>query len=511
MRPQTLIISGPHGRIFLCSCIRCTCDNKRTLIGKFLQSLKGRTAHIMSIYIVHFRMICRTLLIMKYNILRQLATETCRLIHIIPYTVHTDVDQKLMVFSPPVAYFAASKIRIICISRPNLIDIGSSLCIGRKISVFFAFFTHKIVRIDFGSRINDRNRFKALFFYFRNQIPRFSVLCIIPCKHTIPIHIINVKMNGITRNIQITEMFCHITDIFCALIAPAALLVSKRPSLRQRCPPGQICIFFNQIRQFFSTQEVQIQIAIIRAVKIIFRIFFAQIEIAVERIIKKHAIYVILFLAKEHRNRLVQRMIVLIVCLWNIGIPVLILIIFFIQESGLITQTVKIIPLVQIKHHLYRIIMCAQIRRIMPFRLQNLFHLLTDFPANTSALPVCPDKRSPVRSRNHHFQIFSKLHPDLIGCNYQIFSFLLCRQFCRNRLVSINGLRIMFLCSVRHKNIDNIIPYGFHHQFLLFILHTNLISILSEGHNFSCCIHCFPFPLLCFLRCCIRFLIGNIV
>lgn len=124
---------------------------------------------------------------------------------------------------------------------------------------------------------------------------------------------------------------------------------------------------------------------------------------------------------------------------------------FFIQESGLITQTVKIIPLVQIKHHLYRIIMCAQIRRIMPFRLQNLFHLLTDFPANTSTLPVCPDKRSPVRSRNHHFQIFSKLHPDLIGCNYQIFSFLLCRQFCRNRLVSINGLRIMFLCSVRHK------------------------------------------------------------
>ena len=73
-------------------------------------------------------------------------------------------------------------------------------------------------------------------------------------------------------------------------------------------------------------------------------------------------------------------MIVLIVCLWNIGIPVLILIIFFIQESGLITQTVKIIPLVQIKHHLYRIIMCAQIRRIMPFRLQNLFHLLTDSP-----------------------------------------------------------------------------------------------------------------------------------
>lgn len=107
--------------------------------------------------------------------------------------------------------------------------------------------------------------------------------------------------------------------------------------------------------------------------------------------------------------------------------------------------------------------------------------------------------------------LFSKLHPDLIGCNYQIFSFLLCRQFCRNRLVSINGLRIMFLCSVRHKNIDNIIPYGFHHQFLLFILHTNLISILSEGHNFSCCTHCFPFPLLCFLRCCIRFLIGNIV
>ena len=89
--PQTLIISGPHSRIFLCSCIRCTCDNKRTLIGKFLQSLKGRTAHIMSIYIVHFRMICRTLLIMKYNILRQLATETCRLIHIIPCSSHTKI------------------------------------------------------------------------------------------------------------------------------------------------------------------------------------------------------------------------------------------------------------------------------------------------------------------------------------------------------------------------------------------------------------------------------------
>ena len=41
----------------------------------------------------------------------------------------SEADQKLMVFSPPVAYFAASKIRIICISRPNLIDIGSSLCI----------------------------------------------------------------------------------------------------------------------------------------------------------------------------------------------------------------------------------------------------------------------------------------------------------------------------------------------------------------------------------------------
>lgn len=106
-------------------------------------------------------------------------------------------------------------------------------------------------------------------------------------------------MNGITRNIQITEMFCHITDIFCALIAPAALLVSKRPSLRQRCPPGQICIFFNQIRQFFSTQEVQIQIAIIRAVKIIFWIFFAQIEIAVERIIKNMPYTSFFFLQKS--------------------------------------------------------------------------------------------------------------------------------------------------------------------------------------------------------------------
>ena len=125
-------------------------------------------------------------------------------------------------------------------------------------------------------------------------------------------------------------MSCHLTNIGSTLIPPTGLLVSQCPKLWKRRPPGQSSIILYHVRHGLSAENIHIQVSIRGRIEEVLLFLLAEIDVASEGIVKEEAVHPLLFLADQERNRLIQRMEILRMGLWNIGIPILILIIFLV-------------------------------------------------------------------------------------------------------------------------------------------------------------------------------------
>ena len=152
--------------------------------------------------------------------------KACRLVHIIPYTVNSHIKQITLFTGPPVTHLRIAKIRINRIPRPNGVHIHVSFRCLCKISIFYSFPVNIVVFIYFYPGINNTDCFKTSLFDFIYQFARLTIVFIIPCKNTVSVHIINIKMDGIARDFIFPVFFCNITYDCRRIIAPSGLLIA---------------------------------------------------------------------------------------------------------------------------------------------------------------------------------------------------------------------------------------------------------------------------------------------
>ena len=113
---------------------------------------------------------------------------------------------------------------------------------------------------------------------------------LIPCKYFIILHIIDVQMNHIARDVIGSHLLCDIFHLTPIHITPSGLLIAKCPFLRQRACACQICIEFNHLRHILTKHEIIIKIAFIcTKPEVIFR-FLTHIKPGFIRSIKENTV-----------------------------------------------------------------------------------------------------------------------------------------------------------------------------------------------------------------------------
>ena len=307
----------------------------------FANSGIGCTAHVMAIDIMDLCMCCLTFFIMELYVLWKFSPETCRLVHIIPDAPDAHIQKFLMMICPPVSHFFPAKIREYRFARPYFIHINISLGVFCKIAFFNTFLIHEIAVLFLCSRIDNRHRLETKLFHFVTKHAFFIIIFFVPCKHFEIVHVVNIQMNDIARNLQFAIFLCNFHDILCGCVAPAGLMIAQCPKLWQRCSSSKVCIIFDDLCHGLSAKNVIIQISVIRTITEIFLRLFSKIQIAVERIVKEQTIHTIFAQTNQKWNGFVQCMKILVVCLRKIGVPILVFIVALVDKSAFVPESIK--------------------------------------------------------------------------------------------------------------------------------------------------------------------------
>ena len=201
MGPDAVVVTGPYAGISLTSGITSSRNHKRPFFIIFLQAFVHSFRHQVSVNIMHLRMCTLCLFITKHNVLRDFSIKSGRFIHVIPYSFESIINQPLLFFHPPLSYLLSAKIRVCRLSRPDNIGIYFSILAYRKITILFSLLINIIRIINLNPGIQNCDCFYSHIGKFFGQSLRLPVSFCVKSKYLVLIHIINIKMDGITRDL----------------------------------------------------------------------------------------------------------------------------------------------------------------------------------------------------------------------------------------------------------------------------------------------------------------------
>ncbi|MNC11301.1 hypothetical protein D3C75_589950 [compost metagenome] len=259
-----------------------------------------------------------------------------RLVHVIPDAVHPLIIESSQIVRPPIADILLQEIRKSGFSRPHFTDESRTVRIFRPIVIFGSFLIHTIVLVLLDSRIINRNRVKSLAF----QCLKCLLVLIVPGEHAVAIHVVDVKMHRIERNLLFTVFIGHTHQLF-RCIAPFTLMESQRPHRRRFRFSRQLGIFIDDITDFRAVDEVISQRAAV-GVEIVVVVFFAgHFVVRAIRIIEENTVCLFIFQSYEEWNRCIK-----IFCILVIGIGVRIphakTFAALVQPAGLLTESIEV-------------------------------------------------------------------------------------------------------------------------------------------------------------------------
>jgi len=237
MLPTRHIITGPWRSITLCTGISGTGYNKRSFrIGKSLHAFVSSACHLGSINIMRFAVTARITIVIMANVIRKRFSgniHDSRFVHIIPHPFHADFrNQFFEQACPPFANFRVGIIGKITFARPDFAFHERTIGSFTEIIVFQRFLIYPIVFVDFDSGINNDYRFKTVFSQFGYHAFRLRKIFFAPCKAAETFHIIDIQINGITRNAQFSKLSGNFFHLALRIITPFALVVTQSPHRR---------------------------------------------------------------------------------------------------------------------------------------------------------------------------------------------------------------------------------------------------------------------------------------
>jgi len=156
-----------------------------------------------------------------------------RFIHIVPNSFYAYFrNQFFEQACPPFANFRVGIIRKITFTRPDFAFHKRSIGSFTEIIVFQRFLIYPIVFVNFDTRIYDDNGFETVFSQFGYHAFRFRKIFFAPSEATETFHIIDIQINGVTRNAQFSEHSGDFFHLTFRIITPFALVITQSPHRR---------------------------------------------------------------------------------------------------------------------------------------------------------------------------------------------------------------------------------------------------------------------------------------
>ena len=278
----------------------------------------------------------------KNHILGQRSVKAGRLVHIVPDSPDALIQQETLFLSPPLSHCRIAEVRKRGVTGPHCVDVYFPLGRFRKISLFNALVIYAITRLLFYPRIVDDHWLKSPLCQRLQISRRVSVIPLfIPGKHAVFLHIVNIKMDGVTGDIPLPHTSGDLLHILQSHISPSGLMVAQCPFLRQRTGSREIGIVGKYLRHGVSRHIVIVQISCRRAEIIVLPGLLSHIKKALAGIVQKNAVHMLPRQCHKKGNGLIQRLKAVHLGVWIVGIPHLIVIAALVKESGLVSQTVK--------------------------------------------------------------------------------------------------------------------------------------------------------------------------
>ena len=192
-----------------------------------------------------------------------LRIKDCRLIHVIPEAVNSLIDQDPVLVAKPFPGLIIQHIREAALAGPYTDDKVLAILILTEIPLFFSFLIDIIAILFLHTAVYDRNQVNVLLLHFLYQI--FEICKGIPVngKVLVPLHIVNIQINTVDRDISLFIFCCNLSDFICGIVAPAALSITKRPAGCNIASSDQLTEFLYHIRIGCSFDQIKLIISIL--------------------------------------------------------------------------------------------------------------------------------------------------------------------------------------------------------------------------------------------------------
>ena len=188
--------------------------------------------------------------------------EDCRLIHIIPESLHALIQQKLIFISKPFSRFFIQHIREQCFSRPYSCNKRRTVFFLTKVSFFQTFFIHIISFFLFYTGIDDRNKMDMFFFHFFVKCRKIREGLVIQGKVFVSFHIVDIQIYTVQRNVQFSVFFHDLTNFVCTHVTPATLSITKCPFWSNVAAANQMTELSYDIFDILTGNNIHIQIPV---------------------------------------------------------------------------------------------------------------------------------------------------------------------------------------------------------------------------------------------------------
>ena len=186
----------------------------------------------------------------------------CRFIHIVPESLDSLVDQETVLISEPFPGFRIQHIRKMGISRPYSCNKITSVFSFTEVVIFYTFLVNLVAFFHLDTGINDRDQAKLLVFHFLYKFREIRKVFFIDCEVFKVLHIINIHVDHVNRDMILAISFCHCTEVFFCCITPAALSKTESELRRNVAAADHTTELFYDVVSIFSFDDIDIQICI---------------------------------------------------------------------------------------------------------------------------------------------------------------------------------------------------------------------------------------------------------
>jgi len=148
------------------------------------------------------------------------------------------------------------------VSRPYSRNEITAVFSLAEVVVFYTFLINLVAFFHLDTCINDRDQAKFLVFHFLYKFREIREVFLIDCEVLKILHVVNIHVDHVDRDMILTISFCHRTEIFFCCITPAALSKTKGKLWRNVTASDHMAELFYDVVSILTFNHIDIQICI---------------------------------------------------------------------------------------------------------------------------------------------------------------------------------------------------------------------------------------------------------